>query len=290
MVGILTILVAFSISKSEKSDFEADRELIVMRNIAHQILLYTGDSTSPVAPVVRVSPTEFNIPFESIFSFKPDSLVHIIDRIMSDNSMASKYVVNVRERKTNKVVYGYAVMGPNQKSIVPCQGRNEPAMSYSINIKFEEGRSYPTKGLYLGGSALLSLGLLLLVVKRKNKPNTAPVAEVKEEVTSIAERPLIPIGQYLFYPDQQLLKLNEDETILTIKEAKILSIFAHAPNQIIDRKRLQKEIWEDEGVIVGRSLDVFISRLRKKLENDEAVKLINIHGKGYKLEISTTTT
>jgi DNA-binding response OmpR family regulator len=50
---------------------------------------------------------------------------------------------------------------------------------------------------------------------------------------------------------------------------------------------LQKEIWEDEGIIVGRSLDVFISKLRKKLENDSAVKLVNIHGKGYKLEIDS---
>jgi DNA-binding response OmpR family regulator len=65
----------------------------------------------------------------------------------------------------------------------------------------------------------------------------------------------------------------------------LLYIFASAPNEIIDRNRLQKEIWEDEGIIVGRSLDVFISKLRKKLENDSTVRLVNIHGKGYKLEI-----
>ena len=53
------------------------------------------------------------------------------------------------------------------------------------------------------------------------------------------------------------------------------------------RNRLQKEIWEDEAIIVGRSLDVFISKLRRKLENDSTVKVVNIHGKGYKLEISS---
>ena len=50
--------------------------------------------------------------------------------------------------------------------------------------------------------------------------------------------------------------------------------------------RLQKEIWEDEGVIVGRSLDMFISKLRKKLEADPNIKIVVIRGKGYKLEIS----
>ncbi|MEN0056487.1 MAG: helix-turn-helix domain-containing protein [Mucilaginibacter sp.] len=57
-------------------------------------------------------------------------------------------------------------------------------------------------------------------------------------------------------------------------------MFAQAPNEIIDRNRLQKEVWEDEGVIVGLSLDTFISKLRKKLENDPSVKLVSIHGKG----------
>jgi DNA-binding response OmpR family regulator len=74
-------------------------------------------------------------------------------------------------------------------------------------------------------------------------------------------------------------------TELTAKENKLLLIFARSPNAVIERTRLQKEIWEDEGVIVGRSLDMFISKLRKKLETDPSIQLINIHGKGYRLEV-----
>lgn len=55
----------------------------------------------------------------------------------------------------------------------------------------------------------------------------------------------------------------------------------------IERSRLQKEIWEDEGGIAGRSLDMFISKLRKKLEFDPNIRLVVIRGKGYKLEISS---
>jgi DNA-binding response OmpR family regulator len=67
----------------------------------------------------------------------------------------------------------------------------------------------------------------------------------------------------------------------------LLLIFALSPNETIERTRLQKEIWEDEGVIVGRSLDMFISKLRKKLEFDPNINIVVIRGKGYKLEISS---
>jgi DNA-binding response OmpR family regulator len=79
--------------------------------------------------------------------------------------------------------------------------------------------------------------------------------------------------------------LNEQTKDLTGTESRVLRIFALSPNETIDRSRLQKEIWEDEGVIVGRNLDMFISKLRKKLEFDPNIKIVVIRGKGYKLEI-----
>ena len=281
--GLLLIFAAFAMTKPHKSDFDAAEEMIVMRNIAHQILRYTGDTTSPIAPVSRVSATEFRIPFESAFSFKPDSLVSIIDKVIAHNKLPSKYIVTVLERKTDKLIYGYAVMGPEQPSIVPCMGRDQPARPYYIDIRFEENKSYTTKGLYAGGSGLLGMSLVLFVLNAYKKRIRA--IPPKESDTTVNPKGSISIGRYLFYADEQILKLDEEETVLTMKEAKILSIFASTPNKIIDRKKLQKEIWEDEGVIVGRSLDMFISRLRKKLENDPDVTLLNIHGKGYKLEI-----
>jgi len=79
---------------------------------------------------------------------------------------------------------------------------------------------------------------------------------------------------------------NEVCIDLTDTETRLMQIFAQSPNQIIERSRLQKEIWEDEGVIVGRSLDMFISKLRKKLELDANINIVVIRSKGYKLEIS----
>ena len=62
-----------------------------------------------------------------------------------------------------------------------------------------------------------------------------------------------------------------------------MSILAANCNKPVKRQQLQKQIWEDEGVIVGRSLDMFISRLRKYLKNDASLKIENLRGEGYQL-------
>jgi DNA-binding response OmpR family regulator len=98
---------------------------------------------------------------------------------------------------------------------------------------------------------------------------------------------MFTLGSVLFDPNNRKLMLHEKTIELTGTETRVLSIFALSPNETIERSRIQKEIWEDEGVIVGRSLDMFISKLRKKLEFDPTVKIVVIRGKGYKMEIST---
>ena len=94
------------------------------------------------------------------------------------------------------------------------------------------------------------------------------------------------LGSILFNAETRTLLIGGKTIDLTRTEARILAIFALSPNKAIERSLLQKEIWEDEGVIVGRSLDMFISKLRKKLETDPNINIVVIRGKGYKLEIN----
>jgi len=74
---------------------------------------------------------------------------------------------------------------------------------------------------------------------------------------------------------------------LTATEARVFLHFRLISDATIERSRLKKEIREDEGVIVGRSLDMFISKLRKKLEVDPNINIVVIRDKGYKLEVSS---
>ena len=94
------------------------------------------------------------------------------------------------------------------------------------------------------------------------------------------------LGSVLFDAQLRRLVINNEAIDLTGTETRLLLIFASSPNETIERRRLQKEIWEDEGVIVGRSLDMFISKLRKKLEVDPNIKIVVLRGKGYKLQIN----
>jgi DNA-binding response OmpR family regulator len=104
---------------------------------------------------------------------------------------------------------------------------------------------------------------------------------------------LTALGKFLFdVKGQRLLSMAigmQREVInLTDKECKVLELLNNNFGELIPRETLMQKVWLDEGVITGRSLDMFVSKLRKKLSGDPELKITNIHGKGYKLEISGT--
>ena len=77
-----------------------------------------------------------------------------------------------------------------------------------------------------------------------------------------------------------------DEIRLTAKEADLLALFCRNINRTLTRETALNEIWGDDNYFNSRSMDVFISRLRKYLKNDPAVSIISIHGKGFRLVVS----
>lgn len=282
---LLILLFVFATRKGENKNFEKSKNEIVIRKIGHEILLHSGDSTSRVLPVKQLTENEYQIQFESRLTFIPDSLVNIIHRIITANKLPSDYIVNVKEGANNEVIFGYAMLGTEQNNIVPCTGRKQPESQYLINLKFQNsGITNLQKSYLIAGLSLLGICLFLYGAKflAKRKPLTGN----NEKNAGVSQNNGIQIGKYTFFNEEQYLAISEEKINLTIKESKLLYIFATAPNQIIDRQRLQKEVWEDDGVIVGRSLDMFVSKLRKKLDTDLNIKLVNIHGKGYKLEIN----
>ena len=97
--------------------------------------------------------------------------------------------------------------------------------------------------------------------------------------------PIIQLGKYIFdYPNLRL-SIENWEKKLTQREADILKIFCHSIGQVVRREEILKDIWGDDDYFLGRSLDVFISKLRKYLQQDEKLSITNFHGVGFKLEI-----
>jgi len=275
------LLILWLISYKPDREFEQTKEMIIIREIGHEILLHSGDSTSRVLPVKKIADNEYQLQFENEFNFEPGPLVKTINHIITVNKLPSHYVVNVIKCSTNEVIFGYAILGSVQNDIIPCRGRKQVKNCYLINLKFENTGIAVLQSAYLSVLAILIFASLFFLVWYYKRRKAAGNNKITDTVADEG----ISIGRYRFYNDGQYLVIDKVKTELTLKETKVLRIFAHAPNQIIDRNTLQKEVWEDDGIIVGRSLDMFISKLRKKLENDPSVKLVNIHGRGYKLEI-----
>jgi hypothetical protein len=274
---LLTAVACAAFSFIDKGDIDTARPELLLSEVGQQVLLKAGDSTSRVLPVKRISEDEYQIKFEKAFAFQTDSLVKITNQLFNKHNLSSNYIVNVFEADKNAVIYGFAISDNEQQNIVACTGRKQLARNYTIDIKFEKPTVLGLQRGYLIGSIPL-LAFIGLILSRPKKSKS--VAENTDDTTT-----QFKMGQIWFYADKQQLINGDIVTELTTKENKLLLIFARSPNVIVQRSRLQKEIWEDEGVIVGRSLDMFISKLRKKLEIGPSIQLVNIHGKGYKLEI-----
>lgn len=93
------------------------------------------------------------------------------------------------------------------------------------------------------------------------------------------------IGKYLFDPANQTLVLGENVQRLTTKEAKLLQLLCEKKNQVLDRNKALKTVWGESDFFNRKSMDVFIHKLRKYLEEDDTVKITNVHGKGFVLEV-----
>jgi len=272
---IAVILLAFT--SNDRDDFDSATREVLLRRIGHELLLQSGDKTSRVLPVKQISENEYQISFENALSFQPDSLVNLTKRTLAKDPLANNYIVNVLNCGNATVAYSYAVSKNKKDDIVACIGRRQPKACYLINIKFKPtGINTAKSGYLLGGLSFLALiGFIVLKSGKSRK--------------AVPEKPhsdMVPLGSLLFDSKNRKLILNETITDLTTTENRVLLIFARSPNEIIERSRLQKEIWEDDGVIVGRSLDMFISKLRKKLEIDPNIKIVVIRGKGYRLELA----
>ncbi|MBA0883470.1 winged helix family transcriptional regulator [Flavobacterium undicola] len=276
-VALLRQFAFARVSMEDSDDFAIARREVLLRRIGHELLLQSGDSTSRVLPVKKIAENEYQIRFENDLTFQPDSLMNTTQRLLAKDPLASDYVINVLNCGNSSVAYGYAISKNKKDDIVACIGRRQPRACYIINIKFKPTGITTTKNGYLLGS-LPFLAFIGFIFFRSVK--------LRRVVPSGQNIGMLTLGSVLFDAKKRQLTINGNTIDLTATETRVLLIFALSPNETIERSRLQKEIWEDEGVIVGRSLDMFISKLRKKLEIDSKVKIVNIRGKGYKLDLS----
>ncbi len=96
---------------------------------------------------------------------------------------------------------------------------------------------------------------------------------------------VMKIGKFDFYFDDLSLTLNGEARNLTMKEAELIQFFAKNTNKVLSRNEILEQVWGSDDYFLGRSLDVFISRLRKYFKADPSVKIINLHGIGFRFSV-----
>src|SRR6187455_1925703 len=274
-IMIIAILISAVAFISEKKEIPGKHIEVVLRDIGHQLLLSANDSSSRVLPVKKLNENTYQISFQHDFGFISDTLINLVQRTFQKNALANDYIVNLRNCKQNETVFAFEIN--NQTGdLTPCKGRTLEVGCYVIEIELLKKNKFNFFWLLLLIIPLIYLGFYMKDKFRK-----------KEEKESIVDNSdYIQLGNFKFYTDNNVLKIENKSITLSEKETKALKIFAENINQIVEREKLMKEIWEDEGIVViSRNVDVLVSKLRKKLSDDNSFKFINVHGRGYKFII-----
>ena len=272
---IIAILISAVPFINKKNEIPGKHVEVVLRDLGHQLLLTAKDSSSRVMPVKKLNEHTYQISFQNDFGFISDSLINLVQRIFQKNDLANDYIVNLRNCKQNETVFAFEI-NSQTGDLTPCRGRTLEVSCYIIEIELLKKNKFNSSLLLL---LLIPLSIVGYYMKDKfrKKEDTAPIPDNND---------YIQLGNFRFYADNNVLK-NENEIItLSEKETKALKIFAENINQIVEREKLMKEIWEDEGIVViSRNVDVLVSKLRKKLSDDHSIKFINVPGRGYKFII-----
>ncbi len=276
VVLIIVLLLTGILSGLRENNTEfSEMAKISLRDVGNQLLLTNQDSTSLVLPVLELEKSKYQLSFQQQLSFEPNNLVSIVAASFKKATLPEHYRVEVIQCADQEVAYSYAMSVTEESTIIPCAGRSLPENCYIVEVKFTKRTAFSSTPTII--YAIIIFVFLIIQFFFYKRKQTKIAKESNEIYASL--------GSYQFYPDQNKLVKAAVEINLSRKECELLEIFVANPNHIIKRDELEKRVWEDNGVVVGRSLDTYISKLRKKLQDDDSIKLTNVHGIGYKLEI-----
>jgi hypothetical protein len=252
---------------------------VSLRMVGQEVLKAVGDRQGLVQPVERVGGA-YQITFERPFAFEPDRLGRVIDSVMAATKLSEHYIVSFTHCDSTRVVYSYERKAGGD--LLPCLGRTQPEACYRLTLHLLDGYSGPLldQADAGGGEDRLASILLLLIALLGAAGALAVYLSRKAHDPAV-----VRIGDFVFSKHRMQLVHDKAHIELTGKEAELLDLLLASINATVEREVILREVWGDEGDYVGRTLDVFISKLRKKLEGDGRVHILNIRGVGYKLVV-----
>lgn len=268
-----------------KSALPADDINLALRRTADQLLRAVGDTTSLIPPVEQTDARTWRVYVNQSFEYK--YLAPILQASLDQYQITQPYQVTVRECATSTIDLGYHQKDLLRDSIIPCGTRVMPEGCHYIEVTFTGPQS--VKSFWAGNNKFIFALIFLLLMggvitwwqlnRRRSK--------TLDSSLNGHEAKWIPFGQSSLHVSSPILNSGGIRHQLTYREAKLLRLFATHPGELLERDQILQQVWEDEGVQVTRSVDVFVSRLRKKLVADPSIGIVAVHGVGYKLELKT---
>ncbi len=254
---------------------------VIVRMIGDEFLLQLGDSTSRVLPIQKKE-GRYLIQFENELSFEPDFLSDAALKVVEETKTIKSFIIETENCATHEVVHSFEVKIPTNNSMLPCRQRALPMDCYNVyftileydKIALAEQQNVAATNYPFIYPVIISVLLLVFIVYW-----------IKKKKSPINNQNWVEIGTYRF--DKKGMKLLYQDSVeeLSSKETDLLALLFSNVNQTVKREDILQKVWDDDGDYLGRTLDVFISKLRKKLEADSHIKIVNIRGIGYRLVI-----
>ena len=252
--------------------------------IGHQVLLVSGDSTSRVLPIEQDG-IAYRVKFEKPFAFHADLVSSVIDSVVAITKLANEYTVQFEVCKTGQIAHMYKFAKVDSNAVLACGGRDYPVDCYNLlftpldnDLTKAEVNAVQTEGNY---SEVYRLLIILIVIVLLLVGVVIYLLNRNKETPS--DPNIVLLGSYRFNTKTMDLMFENERIELTSKEAELLNLLCSSANNTVEREEILSKVWGDEGAYVGRTLDVFISKLRKKFEADSNVRIVNVRGIGYKL-------
>jgi hypothetical protein len=284
LVGFILAMLLMSFNETSTSLPNQHIE-VVMRMIGDEFLLQLGDSTSRIMPIENDN-GRYLIQFEHELSFEPEILSMAAIKVVEQTKISKKFIIETEKCSTNEVVHSFEISDKRDDSkMVPCKSRPLPKDCYKVyfTILDEENKPMPIpvkekvvsadfSSIYFIVFGVLLIAIIWYWLKPKNK--------------LVVHAEWIQLGEYHFDKKGMKLICKGKSEELSSKEASLLELLYANINETVNREHILQVVWGDEGDYLGRTLDVFISKLRKKLEADPNLKIVNIRGVGYRMVLN----
>ena len=245
---IFCLITSIATLVAQTNDSEK-HTLNAMRIIGHELLLDAADSTSLVLPVLKQSNT-YTIQFATEFQFLPKQLFETIDSVIKTTKIASRYMIPCAFREPEKACYSVALT-ILETEVVAASDINKPYLS----VQF-----------WIPGIAVVIIAAVIVIALFWRRKQDEQVNTNGHEIL---------IGVYKFDPINSVLLTQQGKVSFSAKESELLQLLNKNANATIEREVILKTVWGDDGDYIGRTLDVFISKLRKKLEAKNKIKIVN---------------